>query len=146
MQNLHIEYELKVWQKERVPSRFDTRLWLYRLHGRVRFASGERNIKFLRLCRQNHSESTDYELNMRPPYCNRTTPKALLTAVDRLPLAVTSPQTHVAKFPIAAGSGNFVQHGRGEFRGRINLFMHLDRKSTRLNSSHLRTSRMPSSA
>ena len=30
-----IESELKVRQKERVPSRFDTRLWLYGLHGRV---------------------------------------------------------------------------------------------------------------
>ena len=40
-----VESELKVWQKERVPSRFDTRLWLYGLHGRVqsetfRFKSG----------------------------------------------------------------------------------------------------------
>ena len=35
LQNLHIEYELKVRQKERVPFRFDTRLWLYGLHGRV---------------------------------------------------------------------------------------------------------------
>ena len=35
LQNRQIEYELKVRQKERVPSRFDTRLWLCGLHGRV---------------------------------------------------------------------------------------------------------------
>ena len=35
LQNHQIEYELKVRQKERVPSRFNTRLWLYGLHGRV---------------------------------------------------------------------------------------------------------------
>ena len=29
LQNRQIEYELKVRQKERVPSCFDTRLWLY---------------------------------------------------------------------------------------------------------------------
>ena len=39
-----------------------------------RFASGERNIKILRLCRRNHSESKDSELNLRPPDCNRTLP------------------------------------------------------------------------
>jgi hypothetical protein len=35
LQKRQIESELKVRQKERVPSRFDTRLWLYGLHGRV---------------------------------------------------------------------------------------------------------------
>jgi hypothetical protein len=35
LQKRQIESELKVWQKERVPSQFDTRLWLYGLHGRV---------------------------------------------------------------------------------------------------------------
>ena len=35
LQNRQIEYELKVRQKERVPSRFDTRLWLCGSHGRV---------------------------------------------------------------------------------------------------------------
>ena len=33
LQMRQIESELKVRQKERVPSRFDTRLWLYGLHG-----------------------------------------------------------------------------------------------------------------
>ena len=42
-----------------------------------RSSSGERNIKILRLCRQNHSESTDSDLNLRPPDCNRTRPKSL---------------------------------------------------------------------
>ena len=41
-----------------------------------RSSSGGRNIKILRLCRQNHSESTDSELNLRPPDCNRTRPKS----------------------------------------------------------------------
>ena len=35
LQKRQIESELKVRQNERVPSRFDTRLWLYGLHGRV---------------------------------------------------------------------------------------------------------------
>ena len=35
LQSDAFESELKVRQKERVPSRFDTRLWLYKLHGRV---------------------------------------------------------------------------------------------------------------
>jgi len=35
LQKRQIEPELKVRQKECVPSRFDTRLWLYGLHGRV---------------------------------------------------------------------------------------------------------------
>ena len=35
LQSDAFESELKVRQKERVPSRFDTRLWLYRLRGRV---------------------------------------------------------------------------------------------------------------
>ena len=35
LQSDAFESELKVRQKERVPSRFDTRLWLYELHGRV---------------------------------------------------------------------------------------------------------------
>ena len=35
LQKRQIESELKVRQKGRVPSRFDTRLWLYGLHGRV---------------------------------------------------------------------------------------------------------------
>ena len=35
LQKRQIESELKVWQKERVLSRFDTRLWLYGMHGRV---------------------------------------------------------------------------------------------------------------
>ena len=35
LQSDAFESELKVWQKERVPSRFDTRLWLYGLHGHV---------------------------------------------------------------------------------------------------------------
>ena len=35
MQSDAFKSELKVRQKERVPSRFDTRLWLYGLHGRV---------------------------------------------------------------------------------------------------------------
>jgi hypothetical protein len=35
LQKRQIESELKVWQKERVPSRYDARLWLYGLHGRV---------------------------------------------------------------------------------------------------------------
>ena len=35
LQKRQIESELKVRQNERVPSRFDTRLWLYELHGRV---------------------------------------------------------------------------------------------------------------
>ena len=35
LQSDAFESELKVRQKERVPSRFDTRLWLYGLHGRV---------------------------------------------------------------------------------------------------------------
>ena len=36
-----------------------------------RSLSSETNIKFLRLCRQNHSESTDSELNLKPPDCTR---------------------------------------------------------------------------
>jgi len=68
LQKHQIESEPKVRQKERVPSRFDTRLWLYGLHGRVQskafrfkssqdlsldapslsvFFGGERNIKML---------------------------------------------------------------------------------------------------
>ena len=35
LQKRQVESELKVRQKERVPSRFDTRLWPYGLHGRV---------------------------------------------------------------------------------------------------------------
>ena len=35
LQSDAFESELKVRQKERVPSRFDTRLWLYGLRGRV---------------------------------------------------------------------------------------------------------------
>jgi len=35
LQSDAFESELKVRQKERAPSRFDTRLWLYKLHGRV---------------------------------------------------------------------------------------------------------------
>jgi len=57
-----------------------------------RFASGERNIKFLRLCRRNHSESTDSELNLRPPDCNRTLPKAICTTLKyhKLPIYLPS--------------------------------------------------------
>jgi hypothetical protein len=69
LQKRQIESELKVQQKERVPSCFDTRLWLYGLHGPVPsdsnedlsldsiygkvllvlacFFGGERNIKML---------------------------------------------------------------------------------------------------
>ena len=35
LQSDAFESELKVRQKERVPSRVDTRLWLYKLHGPV---------------------------------------------------------------------------------------------------------------
>ena len=49
MQNGQIEYELKVRQKGRVSFCFDTRLWLYRLHGRLqseafRFSNEELHI------------------------------------------------------------------------------------------------------
>ena len=41
--------ELKVRQKERVSSRFDTRLWLYRLHGRVQSEAFRFNLRSFEL-------------------------------------------------------------------------------------------------
>jgi len=46
LQSDTFESELKVRQKERAPSRFDTRLWLYGLHGRVQSEAFRFNLEF----------------------------------------------------------------------------------------------------
>jgi hypothetical protein len=59
LQKRQIESELKIRQKERVPSRFDTRLWLYGLHGRVQ--SEAFRFKY-------GASSSIFELTPRPVY------------------------------------------------------------------------------
>ena len=46
LQSDAFESELKVRQKERVPSRFNTRLWLYGLHGRVQSEAFQIDLEF----------------------------------------------------------------------------------------------------
>ena len=72
--NMSFELHIKMTPRAPFQKLYTVKLPMFQ-RAILAFASGERNMKFLRLlCRQNHSESTDYELNMRPPYCNRTTP------------------------------------------------------------------------
>ena len=47
LQSDAFESELKVRQKERVPSRYGTRLWLYGLHGRVQSEAFRFNLEFI---------------------------------------------------------------------------------------------------
>ena len=49
LQKHQIKSELKVQQKERVPSRFDTRLWLYGSHGRMQSESFQIQMRSLEL-------------------------------------------------------------------------------------------------
>ena len=59
LQKRQIESELKVRQKERAPSRFDTRLWLYGLHGPVQSEAFRFNLG---------ASSSRFELTPRPQF------------------------------------------------------------------------------
>jgi len=63
LQKRQIESELKVRQKERVPSRFGTRLWLYGLHGRAQSEAFRFNLEF-----KEGASSSRFELTPRPQF------------------------------------------------------------------------------